>query len=83
MKLQLVGTQNVTNRGGWRHRKVFETPNGTLVVKLNHGYYPVGRGGHIRMERHYVGRVDDCEVWESTSKARTITLVPINEEAAC
>lgn len=79
MKLQLVGTQNVTNRGGWRHRKVFETPNGTLVVKLKRGYYPVGRGGHVHMDRKYVGKVNDCEAWETMSKKHTITLVKIKE----
>lgn len=77
MKLQLVGIKNVTSRGGWRHRSVFETPSGTLVVKLKSGYYPVGRGGHIHMDRRYLGKVDNCEAWEYLSRRRTITMVEI------
>ena len=77
MKLQLIGTQNVTNRGGCRHRPVFETPNGTLVVKLKHGYYPVSRTGAIHSNRKYIGRVGDCEAWEAQNKRRTVTLVEI------
>lgn len=83
MKLQLVGRQNVTNRGGWRHRSVFETPNGTLVVKLKSGYYPVGRGGHIRMDRKYLGRVNDCEAWQAMTKMETITLIHIEGVITC
>ena len=56
MKLQLIGTQNVTNRGGCRHRPVFETPNGTLVVKLKHGYYSGSRTGVKQRERKKNGK---------------------------
>ena len=59
MKLQLVGSQTVWQKGDWRYMKIFETPNGTQVAKLKGGYYPVGRGGHVRMNRKYIGRVKD------------------------
>ena len=77
MKLVSRGIKNLCSRGGRRHRPVFETPNGTLVVKLKHGYYPVSRTGAIHSDRKYIGRVGDCEAWEAQSKCRTVTLVEI------
>lgn len=77
MKLQLIGVREVTNKGGWRHRPVFETPNGTLVVKLRHGYYPVSRSGAVHSNRKYIGKVGNCEAWEAQNKFRTVTLIAI------
>ena len=43
MKLQELANWNVAGRGGYRNRPVFLTPNGTKVVRLGDGYYPVTR----------------------------------------
>ena len=77
MKLQLVETMVVQNRGGERRRKIFETPNGTRVVHLKHGYYPVSKAGHINSKRRFAGKVGDCEIWETTGKRNSVTLTRI------
>ena len=81
MKLQLVGTENVQSRGGYRHRCVFETPNGYRVVKVGSGYYPVGRDGHINMNRRFVGKIGENEMWETNRRRKSVTLIEIESEA--
>ena len=65
MRLQELANWNVAGRGGYRNRPVFLTPNGTKVVRLGDGYYPVTRRDKVRMDRRFLGREDDCEIWSS------------------
>ena len=56
MKLQELANWNVAGRGRYRNRPVFLTPNGTKVVRLGDGYYPVTRRDKVRTDRRFLGR---------------------------
>lgn len=77
MKLQLVGAEPVSYRGGERYRNIFETPSGQRVAKTGRGYYAVGGGGRVDMKRRYIGSVNGCEAWEYNHRPESVVLIQV------